>query len=135
MNHRNHVAFSHTRAKSVRSFGVQAQADLKIDEIPPWPQSLPVAPQRARHSRVGVWVKYWLPVNGGGIIFVSGDGGDPFSFSQGGTAFPILGNTGLAGHAPEKRRQKQMFIPATNLVSVFLGSSDAFEGACWLEVA
>lgn len=118
---------------TARSCAIQAQHNNNIEaSVVPVPEP-PRVPLRAR---MGVHIKYLFGTGGGGSFYIGSEGGNPSLFSTAGTAFPVIGNTGSGGHNARERRRKQVFLPVTDRVSVFLHAGDInAEGASWLEIA
>lgn len=110
---------AHTRVQA--SYGIIAAT----------PVSFPPARPLAR--RAGVYIKYFLPPNGSGVIFVRGDGllGSAVPTEGSLTAFSITGITGNT--SPRIRKNNQVFLPIAERVPVYLVIGTTFEHSGVLE--
>lgn len=112
---------------------LQARFNDQVGGTPSEAVLIPEPPKLPLRDRLGIHIKYYLPpVGGGGSIQLFGNVKDPTGWQSNAT-YPIEGNTGPAGHTKKERRKKQMFLPVTHRIRLFVGSP-SIEGVSLFEV-
>lgn len=106
----------------------RVQASFKtfdtLDALP----FLPITPIR---SRSGIYVKYFATIEAAGTFWLRGDAVGDFPGAASG--YPI---TVLVGDTQSKRarRRKQIFLPITGRVRLYVAAQGNIEGASTLEI-
>lgn len=108
-----------------RSCRLQAQY-LDLTDLNPL--QIPLPPKRAGRGRSAVCIKYGTRIIAG-PVFVSGHGGAQFATT--GNEFILHGTN--KNHSKRVRKQKQLLLPITNNIQLFVGIIGNFEPFCWIE--
>ncbi len=94
--------------------------------------ALPFIPTKPIRSRGGIYIKYFATIEAAGTFWIRGDAIGDFPGTA--TGYPI---TRLVGDDQSKkaRRSKQIFLPITGRVRLFVACEGNIEGASTLEIA
>jgi len=96
---------------------------------------IPFAPAKPLRSRAGIYVKYFMPVIHNGPFWIRGDRMPGEWLGKGGalTGYPLFGKTG--DPSKEDRRRKQIFLPVTGRVPLYILNAGNAEEVATLEFA
>lgn len=96
-------------------------------------QPIPFPPTHPLKGRAGMYVKYFLPPNGAGTIFLRGDDLLQPAVPTGGskTAFSITGVTGSLNK--NHRKNNHIFVPIAESVRAYLLVATTLESSGTLE--